>query len=67
MADVEARCTAIADQVVPAYRHGKRSYSCGSTVARAWRAAWDGACLGLGGDPADYRSKPPILPESTKS
>ena len=40
---IEERCTAIADKVVPQYRHGTRSYSCGGHIARLWQAAWDGA------------------------
>ena len=49
------RCTAIADQVVPRYRDGQRSYSCGGTVAQMWQATWDGACVALGGNPKDYQ------------
>lgn len=49
------RCTEIADQVVPEYRDGKRSYACHGHTAKRWQAAWDGACIALGGDPAEYR------------
>lgn len=38
---------AIADRVVPAYRTRNRSYSCAGHVAKAWQAAYDGACQGL--------------------
>lgn len=51
---VGERCTAIADRVVPKYRAEGARYSCGGVIARAWGAAWNGACLALGGDPADY-------------
>lgn len=45
----ESRCAEIADLVVPAYRDGKRSYSCGGHVAQRWGAAYEGAVLALGG------------------
>lgn len=48
------RCTKIADQVVPRYRQLPYP-SCGGTIATQWQAAWDGACIALGGDPAEYR------------
>ena len=54
-ADIASRCTAIADQAVPAYRNGKRSYSCTSHTAKRWQAAWDGACIALGGNPENHR------------
>jgi len=38
-----ARCSLIADTIVPEYRNGKRRYSCTSIVAKRWQAAWDGA------------------------
>lgn len=44
---IEARCVAIADIVVPNYRNGKRAYSCTSQVARMWQAAYDGAAAAL--------------------
>lgn len=44
---IEARCIAIADTVVPNYRNGKRAYSCTSQVARMWQAAYDGAAAAL--------------------
>lgn len=47
--DIEARCVAITDTVVPNYRNGKRAYSCISQVARMWQAAYDGAAATLGG------------------
>ncbi|NYT42294.1 hypothetical protein HZY97_16095 [Sphingomonas sp. R-74633] len=56
------RCTDIADRVVPAYRDGKRSYSCGGTTAKLWQAAWDGACIALGGEPEAY-----IIPATPKT
>jgi len=40
---VAARCSLIADTIVPEYRNGKRRYSCTSIVAKRWLAAWDGA------------------------
>lgn len=52
--EFEARCTAIADCVVPKYRHGDRSYSCGGTIAKMWQAAWDGACAAYGRDPSEF-------------
>jgi hypothetical protein len=52
---IATRCTLIADQVVPEYRGGERSYSCTGRVAKRWQAAWDGACVALGGDPQNYR------------
>lgn len=55
-----ARCTLVADQVVPEYRRGPRSYACTSPVAKRWQAAWDGACVALGQDPAHYRVAPSV-------
>lgn len=52
---ITARCTQIADAVVPEYRAGKRSYSCTGRVAKRWQAAWDGACIALGREPKVYR------------
>lgn len=52
----QERCTEIADQVVPEYRPGKPPYpSCTGIYAKRWQAAWDAACIALGGDPAEYR------------
>ncbi|AOR76559.1 hypothetical protein [Novosphingobium resinovorum] len=50
------RCTEIADKVVPKYRNPPkgRSYSCSSHTAKLWQAAWDGACVALNGNPAEY-------------
>jgi hypothetical protein len=48
-------CTQIADEVVPEYRGGKRSYSCTGRVAKRWQAAWDGTCVALGHEPKNYR------------
>jgi hypothetical protein len=53
--EIADRCDQIADEVVPAYRCGKRSYGCTGTVAKRWGAAWDAACLALGGNPESYR------------
>lgn len=50
-AAIAARCTQIADEVVPEYRGGRSSYSCTGRVAKRWQAAWDGACVALGHDP----------------
>ena len=52
---IASRCTLIADQIVPEYRSGARSYSCTGRVAKRWQAAWDGACVALGRDPQTYR------------
>jgi hypothetical protein len=54
----EDRCTEIADQVVPQYRDDNQrqpGYSCTGIYAKRWQAAWDAACIALGGDPAEYR------------
>lgn len=55
--DLDTRCTEIADRAVPEYRsqqsHG-RYYSCTGHTAKRWQAAWDGACLALGGDPKEF-------------
>lgn len=51
-AELEARCTQIADGVVPEYRIG-RSYSCTGTIAKRWQAAWDGAYRALRGAPRE--------------
>lgn len=51
---VAGRCTEIADKVVPEYRGGKPR-CCTGHIAKRWQAAWDGACVALGGDPAGYR------------
>lgn len=56
--EVAQRCTGIADRVEPRYRNGSRSYSCYGHVAKLWQAAWDGACVALGGDPLDFVRKP---------
>jgi hypothetical protein len=56
--EIARRCTFIADQVVPKYRHSGRSYSCGGVIAHKWQAAWDAACIALGADPATYLSPP---------
>lgn len=51
------QCTEIADRVVPQYRDENQrqpGYSCTGIYAKRWQAAWDGACVALGGDPADY-------------
>jgi hypothetical protein len=53
---ITARCTQIADEVVPEYRGSERSYSCAGTVAKRWQAAWDGACVALGHAPESSRS-----------
>ncbi len=56
--DRATRCTEIADQVVPEYRDGQIANglcSCDAPTAKRWQAAWDGACIALGGDPKEYR------------
>lgn len=40
---LHARAIQIGDQVVPEYRNGKRSFSCGSHTAKRWQAAYDAA------------------------
>jgi hypothetical protein len=52
---IAARCTQIADAVVPQYRAEGKSYSCAGGVAKRWQAAWDGAAVALGRAPASYR------------
>lgn len=54
--DLEQRCTAIADQAVPAYRNGDRSYDCTGHTAKRWQAAWDGACIALGGNHESFKA-----------
>lgn len=51
---LDQRCTEIADKAVPAYRSGERHYACTGHIARKWEAAWNGACIALGGDPGAY-------------
>lgn len=54
--DRATRCTEIADQVVPEYRaDNARHTGCGTHTAKRWQAAWDGACIALGGDPKESR------------
>lgn len=61
-----SRCTEIADQVVPGCRthidfatvtYTKRQHLqwCDDRIAVMWTAAWDAACIALGGDPAEFR------------
>ena len=57
---IAARCTQIADEAVPEYRGGARSYSCTGVVAKRWQAAWDGACIALGHAPEVYRIAPSL-------
>lgn len=51
--ELSSECRRIADRVVPEYFSG--SYSCGGVYAKRWQAAWDAACIALGGNPEDYR------------
>lgn len=44
---LERRCVAIADEAVPAYRHGVRPYSCTGHTAKRWQAAYDAARIAL--------------------
>lgn len=54
---ISRQCSAIADTVVPEYRPVKPPYpSCTSTTAKRRQAAWDAACIALGGDPKEYAS-----------
>lgn len=46
---IEARCTKIANAVVPEYNNG--SYSCTGIIAKRWQAAWDAACISIGYEP----------------
>lgn len=46
-------CTVVADAVVPRYRQNPPP-SCTGHHAKRWQAAWDGACLALGGNPKDH-------------
>lgn len=62
MSAVEQRCVAVADTVVPNYRHGTRAYSCGGHVARMWQAAYDGAATVLAA-----HSPPPTRPAAAGS
>jgi len=55
---IAARCTQIADEIVPEYRGSERGYSCTGSVAKRWQAAWDGACAALGHNPENYRIGP---------
>jgi len=55
MNTIAERCTQIANTLVPEYLTGKRDYSCTGSVAKRWQAAWDGACVALGGEPQNYR------------
>lgn len=46
MSDLNERCCAIADQVVPEYRTRiGQNFSCGSHTAKRWEAAYDAASL----------------------
>lgn len=46
-APLDKRSVEIADQIVPDYRGGQRSYSCTGTMAKRWGAANDAARLAL--------------------
>jgi len=50
--EIDERCVQVADTVVPQYRNAKRSYSCTGGMAKRWAAAFDGARIALGHDPA---------------
>lgn len=54
-AAIGQRCTEIADQVVPEFRATPTGRGFQSHKATKWQAAWDAACIALGGDPAEYR------------
>jgi len=41
-------CTKIADEIVPEYRNGKKSYPCHGVIAKRWEAAWKAAHAALG-------------------
>lgn len=43
--EAERRFLKIADRIVPQYRNGTRTYSCGSHTAKLWEAAYEGAKL----------------------
>ena len=46
--DLDRRCTEIANQVC-----GGPPVKCYGPNARKWQAAWDAACVALGGKPED--------------
>jgi hypothetical protein len=54
-ATLEERCARIADTVVPGFRTLRSGASCTSAAGKRWGAAWDAACIALGGVPADYK------------
>lgn len=43
----ELRARLIADDVVPQYRNGVRSYGCGSWIAKMWGSAYEAALLAV--------------------
>lgn len=45
----EAKARLIADDVVPQYRGGVKSYGCGSWIGKMWGAAYEAALIALGG------------------
>lgn len=50
-------CARIADQLVPQYRNSSKGYGCTSPIAKRWGLAWDAACLALGANPEDYKTR----------
>lgn len=65
--DLNERCSTIADQVVPRYRVQGPRASCSGHIAKKWGAAWDAACIALGGDPAAYYPPQPTTPAARLS
>jgi hypothetical protein len=56
-ATLEDRCRWIADAVVPGFRKVGPKASCSGPTGKRWQAAWDSACIALGGVPSDFHSK----------
>ncbi len=56
--DINERCVAVADTVVPKYRNGTRAYSCCGHVAKMWQAAYEGAEAVLAATPASDAAVP---------
>lgn len=51
----------IADKVVPKYRLNATRYSCTSTTAHLWQAAFDGAIEAMGYDNEQFKGCPPTF------
>jgi len=55
LAQCKAEACRIADKCVPRYRNGRTSYSCYSTTAQLWQAAWDGAIEAMDYDSDQFK------------